>query len=85
VDTINKKFFNRGRTKHIFDTELLDEIIIPNRTILKYVTGASLASESVTVAGEDDTPVEITYNYVFLSEHVLDIQYIEDGDSDGEA
>lgn len=85
VGDIDKKFFNRGRVAHVFDVELLDEVIIPNKTILQYTMGAVLGSENVTVDGEGGDRVEITYNYVFLSEHVLGIQYIEDGISDGEA
>ena len=85
VGEIDKKFFNRGRITHVFDVELLDELIIPNKTILQYTMGAVLGSENVTIIGEDDNPIEITYNYVFLSEHVLGIQHIEDGNSDGNA
>ena len=85
VEEINKKFFNRGRITHVFDVELLDELIIPNKTILQYTMGAVLGSESVTIVGEDNNPIEITYNYVFLSEHVLGIQHIKDSNSDGEA
>ena len=69
----------------VFDVELLDELIVPNKTILQYTMGAVLGSENVTIDGENDTRIEITYNYVFLSEHVLGIQYIEDGNSDGDA
>ena len=85
VNEINKKFFNRGRIKQVFDVELLDELIIPNKTILQYTMGAVLASENVAVDDKDDNRIEITYDYVFLSEHVLGIQHIEDGNSDGEA
>ena len=85
VEGINKKFFNRGRITHVFDVELLGELIVPNKTILQYTMGAVLGNENVTIMGEDDNPIEITYNYVFLSEHVLGIQHIEDGNSDGEA
>ena len=85
VEEINKKFFNRGRVVHVFDVELLDELIIPNKTILQYTTGARLVSENVTINDKDGNPIEITYDYVFLSEHVLGIQHIEDGNSDGNA
>lgn len=85
VEEINKEFFNRGRITHVFDVELLNKLIIPNKTILQYTGGAVLANENVTIIGEDDNPIEITYSYVFLSEHVLGIQYIEDGNSDGNA
>lgn len=85
VEKINKKFFNRGRINKVFDVELLDELIVPNKTLLKYTTGARLASENVTIIDKDDNPIEITYDYVFLSEHVLSIDHIEDKESDGDA
>ena len=85
VENIDKRFFNRGRVKHIFDAELLADLIIVNKTILKYTTMASLATESVTVNNESGIPIEVTYDYVFLSEHVLGIQYLDDKDPDGDA
>ena len=85
VEKINKKFFNRGRINKVFDVELLDELIVPNKTLLKYTTGARLASENVTITDKDDNPIEITYDYVFLSEHVLSIDHIEGDESDGNA
>ena len=85
AEGINKKFFNRGRNNEVFNTELLSEVIIPNKTVLKYTMGAVLGSESVTVNSDNDEPVEVTYHYVFLSEHVLGIEQLEDDVSDGDA
>lgn len=85
VENINKKFFNRGRNNEVFNTELLSEIIIPDRTVLKYTTNAVLGNESVTIKDKDDNPAEITYHYVFLCEHVLGIEQLEDNASDGGA
>ena len=85
VEGINKKFFNRGRNNEVFNVELLSEIIIPNKTVLKYTMGAVLGSESVTVKDKDDNPAEITYHYVFLSEHVLGIDQVKGDVLDGDA
>ena len=85
VENINKKFFNRGRINPVFDVDLLDELIIANETILKYTMGAVVGSENVTMKGEDGTPVEITHNYIFLSEHVLGIQYVDNKETKGSA
>ena len=85
VEGINKKFFNRGRIKQIYDTDLLHELIIANKTILKYTTGAVVGSENIAVNRDDNTQVEVTYDYVFLSEHVLDIKYLDDKEPDGDA
>lgn len=74
VEGIDKKFFNRGRISHVFDVELLSEIIIPNETILKYHTMAVRATETIVGKDKDNNPVEITYDYVFLSELVLEIK-----------
>ena len=65
VNEVNKEFFNRGRVNKVFDVELLDKLIIPNKTILQYTTGGRLASENITINDENDEPVEITYDYVF--------------------
>ena len=53
VNEVNKEFFNRGRVNKVFDVELLDKLIIPNKTILQYTTGGRLASENVTI--KDDS------------------------------
>ena len=85
VENINKKFFNRGRINPVFDVDLLDELIVANETILKYTMGAVVGSENVTINGEDGAPIEITYSYVLLSEHVLGIQFIDNKETKGSA
>ena len=85
VESINKKFFNRCRTNKVYDVELLDELIIVDKTILKYTAGAVVGSENTTAYNEDNKQVEITYDYIFLSEHVLSIQYLDNKEPDGSA
>ena len=47
--------------------------------------GAVVGSENVTINGEDGAPIEITYSYVLLSEHVLGIQYVDNKETKGSA
>ena len=85
VENINKKFFNRCRVNHVFDTDLVDELMIADETILQYTAGAILGSENITVRDIEGNPAELTYNYIFLSEHVLSIKNINNDVSEGDA